>query len=86
MYHKGRIPPKHERIVHARLDPKTDRILKKLRKTTGLGDSELVRRGLSALSAQMVAIGPRVVGLGAFESAYPDLGSNKGHLRGFGKK
>ena len=86
MYHKGKSSPKRSRVVHARLDPKADQVLRRLRQTTGLGDSELVRRGLFALSAQTTAIGPRVIGLGEFASGRDDLGSNKANLRGFGKK
>jgi len=72
-------------LIHARLDPETERQLARLRKTTGLTDSELVRRGLRALAALPVDGKPTIVGLGAFASGKPDLGSNRAHLRGFGR-
>ena len=74
-------------IVHARLDRETALVLKRLRRTTGLRDSELVRRALRALDAEVAAPSPpRVVGVARFESGVPDLGSNPEHLRGFGRK
>jgi hypothetical protein len=74
------------RIVHARLDEKTDKQLKVLRRTTGLSESELLRRGLLALAATSVrAAHVRIVGTGKFASGVRDLGSNKRHLEGFGR-
>jgi hypothetical protein len=73
-------------LIHARLDADTERQLVRLRKATGLTDSELVRRGLQALAALPVRGSRTIVGLGEFESGKPDLGSNRAHLRGFGRK
>jgi hypothetical protein len=73
-------------IIHARLDPQTKRQLAHLRKATGLTDSELVRRGLQALAALPLRGSRTIVGLGAFESGKTDLGSNRAHLRGFGRR
>jgi hypothetical protein len=73
-------------LIHARLDAATEKQLVRLRKATGLTDSELVRRGLQALAALPIGGLRAVVGLGAFESGKPDLGSNRAHLRGFGRK
>ncbi len=74
-------------IVHARLDPETRRVLERLRRTTGLRDSALIRRALRALDAGVaVPSPPRIVGLGKFRSGVTDLGSNPEHLRGFGRK
>jgi hypothetical protein len=73
-------------LIHARLDPETQRHLARLRKATGCSDSELVRRGLRALAALPGEEGRRIIGLGAFASGKTDLGSNRRHLRGFGKK
>ena len=73
-------------LIHARLDAETQRQLARLRKTTGLTDSELVRRGLQALAVLPVRGNRHIVGLGAFESGTPDLGSNRAHLRGFGRE
>jgi len=72
-------------LIHARLDPETERQLARLRKATGLTDSELVRRGLRALAALPVDGKRRIVGVGSFASGKPDLGSNQAHLRGFGR-
>ena len=73
-------------IVHARLDPESEDILARLRRRTGLCDSEIIRRALGALDAQSPA-GHRVsiVGLGKFKSGLPDLGSNREHMKGFGR-
>ncbi len=73
------------KTVHARLDSETDALLRRLRRSTGMGDSELIRRGLRVLETLHVRRGGRgIVGLGAFASGLPDLGSNKRHLDGFG--
>jgi Ribbon-helix-helix protein, copG family len=75
------------KLVQARLDDETDRILKALGRRTGLSDSELVRQGLRALAESSPAWGAaRVVGVGRFSSDVPDLGSNRVHLAGFGRK
>lgn len=74
-------------IVHARLDPETRDILARLRRRTGLRDSELIRRALRALDASpKQKRGVQVIGLGKFESGVSDLGSNDAHLRGFGRR
>jgi hypothetical protein len=73
-------------IVHARLDPGTRKLLGRLRRKTGLNDSELIRRALRVLGALEVEPGTgRVIGQGAFASGLSDLGSNRGHLEGFGR-
>jgi hypothetical protein len=75
------------KMVHARLDDGSERILARLRRATGLSDSELLRRGLQAFDLmQGGRSGPRIAGLGAFKSGVPDLGSNKRHLAGFGAR
>ncbi len=74
------------RMVHARLDEETDGVLRRLRRSTGLGESELIRRGLRALGAVSARRGRTgVIGLGEFASGIRDLGSNKRHLDGFGR-
>jgi hypothetical protein len=72
-------------IVHARLDPETEQLLRRVKKARGWSDSAAVRAGLRALAEQFRA-GPgiRVIGVGRFASGQGDLGSNKRHLRGFG--
>lgn len=72
-------------LIHARLDASAERQLARLRKATGLTDSELVRRGLYALVALPLRGKRAIVGLGAFESGKSDLGLNRARLRGFGR-
>jgi hypothetical protein len=75
------------KVVQARLDDETDGILKELRRRTGLSDSELVRRGVRSLAAlSRPASSDRFAGIGRFSSRVHDLGSNKAHLEGFGRK
>ncbi len=75
------------KMVHARLDDGSERTLARLRRATGLSDSELLRRGLRAFDLmQGGRAGWRITGLGAFASGMPDLGSNKRHLAGFGAR
>ena len=74
-------------IVHARLDPATARLLKRLRRQLGWNDSEVVRRAIRALAEVELPRRPRAIaGLGAFASGMNDLGSNEAHLSGFGGK
>lgn len=75
------------RTVQARLDDETQTLLERLRRQTGLGESELVRRGLRLLATDTGVRRRRaVVGVGRFASGHPDLGSNKRHLDGFGRR
>lgn len=75
------------RVVQARLDDKTDKILDELRRRTRLSDSELVRRAIRSLAViPAAASGPRVIGIGRFASGVRDLGSNKAHLKRFGRR
>jgi hypothetical protein len=74
------------RVVHVRLDSRTQETLDRLTRQTGRSPSELIREGLRLVAAATPSAGtPEVVGLGAFSSGEPDLGSNKEHLRGFGR-
>jgi len=73
-------------IVHARLDPETQRLLARLRRQLGLNDSEIVRRAVRALAESELPRRRRpIIGLGEFESGGDDLGSNEDHLDGFGR-
>ena len=75
------------KVVQARLDEQTDRILADLRQRTRLSESELIRRGIRSLAVLPTpGGGPRVIGIGRFHSGVPDLGSNKAHLKGFGRR
>jgi hypothetical protein len=72
------------KVVQARLDDETDKILKDLRRRTSLSESELVRRGIRSLAALLPSRGgSQVVGVGRFASGISDLGSDKDHLKGF---
>jgi hypothetical protein len=74
------------RLVQARLDQRTARMLLRLRRVTGANDSEIVRRGIAALCATIPeSPAQRIRGLGRFASGREDLGSNKKHLDGFGR-
>lgn len=74
-------------IVHARIDPETEKLLVQLRRRRGWSDSEAVRRGIRALAQVELKAGHgrKIVGLGKFDSGLKDLGSNKEHLDGFGR-
>ena len=73
------------KIIQARIDDKTARLLSRLRRQTGLSDSDLVRRGLELVGAQSPIGIRRIRGIGKFASGHRDLGSNKRRLSGFGK-
>jgi hypothetical protein len=72
------------RIIHARLDPETERMLRRLERRFGWSDSQVVREGIKVLNGLTTPGRRRVVGLGRFSSGILDLGSNKTHLKGFG--
>jgi hypothetical protein len=71
--------------IQARLDADTSKKLAELERMTGWSTSRLVRQGLQLLSATRRRKKSGVIGLGAFSSKTGDLGSNKKHLKGFGK-
>jgi hypothetical protein len=73
------------RMIHARLDAETERILRRLERRLGWNDSQVVREGIKALNGLTARGRRRVIGLGRFSSGVPDLGSNKTHLKGFGR-
>jgi len=74
------------RIVQARLDEDTLQLLTRLRRLTGLTDSELLRRGVRRL-AQDTGKTPRrrIVGIGRFAAKAADLATNKKYLKDFGR-
>jgi hypothetical protein len=75
------------KMVHARLDDGSERTLARLRRATGLSDSEILRRGLRAFDLMQGGRGRRrIAGLGAFASGVPNLGSDRRHLAGFGAR
>lgn len=74
------------RIIHARVDGQTERLLRQLERRLGWNDSQVVREGIKALNVLLVSKRSRhIVGLGRFRSRIRDLGSNKAHLKGFGR-
>jgi hypothetical protein len=72
-------------MIHARLDPETERMLRRLQQRFGWSDSQVVREGIKVLNGLTERGQSRVAGLGRFSSGIPDLGSNKTHLKGFGR-
>ena len=74
-------------VVHARLDPETERLLNRLKRQRGWNDSQVVRRGIRALAQLELKAGQgrKIIGLGKFCSGVSDLGSNERHLDGFGR-
>ena len=72
--------------VQARLDQSDRQTLSTLSRELGWAPSRVVREGIRLVAA--CHIGPhgrRIAGLGKFESGVSDLGTNKDHLRNFGK-
>lgn len=76
------------KIVHARLDDHTRKIMRRLQRRYGWSDSDIVRNGIRALGDAELPPEQRtkrIVGLGKFASGIDDLGSNDEHLRDFGR-
>lgn len=73
-------------VIQARLDNPSRKRLAVLVRELGWSPSQVVREGLRILEASYLRQKKRgVIGLGKFRSRAPDLGSNKKHLRGFGR-
>ena len=75
-------------IVHARIDKHTREIMRRLQRRHGWSDSEIIRIGIRALGDTDLLPGQRaeqIVGVGRFASGVKDLGSNKEHLKDFGR-
>ena len=74
------------RIIHARIDVQTEKLLRDLERRLGWNDSKVVREGIKALNVLLVPKRKRkIVGLGRFRSVVSDLGVNPDHLKGFGR-
>jgi hypothetical protein len=72
--------------IQARLDDRSRKRLQVLVRELGWSPSQVVREGLRVLEASYLRRKKRgVIGLGKFSSSVSDLGSNKKHLRGFGR-
>jgi hypothetical protein len=78
-----------KQYIHARLSTKDRTLLEELKKSTGLSESELVRRGLHLIFKEQKtaqsALQLAGASAGKFKKGPPDLSSNKKHLDGFGK-
>jgi hypothetical protein len=72
------------KTVQARLDADTEKTLARLVDQLGLSPSMVVREGIRLLAASQPKR-RRIAGLGKFSSGIPDLGSDKKHLKGFGR-
>jgi hypothetical protein len=72
------------KTVQARLDADTQKTLARLVDQLGVSPSTVVREGIRLLAASQPKR-RKIVGLGKFSSGISDLGSNKQHLRGFGR-
>lgn len=72
--------------IQARLDERSRKRLEALVRELQWSPSRVVREGLRILEASYLRRRKRgVIGLGKFQSGISDLGSNKKHLRDFGK-
>jgi hypothetical protein len=72
--------------IQARLDDRSRKRLAVLVRELGWTPSQVVREGLRILEVNYVRRKKQgVIGLGRFSSGVADLGTNKKHLRGFGK-
>lgn len=72
--------------IHARLDDETEALRDQLKKSAGMTDSEIVRRGIQVLASVTPAIKKRKFrGVGKYNSGIPDLATNPKHLEGFGE-
>ena len=72
--------------IQARLDQRSQKALQQLVNQLGWSPSKVVREGLCLLAACRLGNGRRtIIGLGKFQSGVSDLGSNKKHLKGFGR-
>lgn len=73
-------------LIQARLDPPSQKRLAQLVKRLGWSPSRVVREGLRLLEACHLGRRSRkIIGLGKFASGIPHLGSNKEHMKGFGR-
>ena len=74
------------KMIQARLDGQSRRRLAVLVRELGWTPSRVVREGLRVLEASYLRRKRGgIIGLGRFRSGMPDLGSNKKHLRDFGR-
>lgn len=73
--------------VQARLDDETTAALKVIARRNGWSASQAVREAIKLLTRQSEPGKPaQIIGLGKYDSGIIDLGSNKKHLEGYGKR
>jgi hypothetical protein len=73
-------------VIQARLDQRSRKRLAILVRELGWTPSQVVREGLRVLEASCLRRKKKgIIGLGKFSSGITDLGSNKKHLRDFGR-
>ena len=73
-------------IIQARLDPRSRKRLSALVRELGWTPSQVVREGLRILEITRLRKKKQgIIGLGKFRSGISDLGSNKMHLRDYGR-
>jgi predicted transcriptional regulator len=72
------------KTVQARLDEETGETLQRLVDQLRVSPSVVVREGIRLLAASQPKT-RKIAGLAKFSSGVPDLGSNKKHLRNFGR-
>ena len=73
------------RIVHARIDAETEKVLVELERKLGWSTSKVVREGIKALNGLLLHGRPRcIAGQGEFASGVTDLGACEHQLNGFG--
>lgn len=72
--------------IQARLDGRSRKRLALLVRELGWTPSQIVREGLRILEGSYLRRKKQgIIGLGKFSSGVSDLGSNKKHLRNFGR-
>jgi len=72
--------------IQARLDRGAQKELDRLVRRLGWSPSKVVREGIRLLAVVHARDeGTSIIGLGGFDSGIRDLGSNKSHLKGFGR-
>jgi metal-responsive CopG/Arc/MetJ family transcriptional regulator len=72
--------------IQARLDEEIAEELAGLVQRLGWSRSRVMREAIRVLAAiHPPKRRPRISGIGEFKSGVPDLGSNKAHLKGFGR-
>ena len=74
------------KTITARLDDESTKALKLLQKARGWNYSESIRIAIKNLALLLPSYRQKkIIGIGCFESKFADSGSNKKHLKGFGR-